>query len=84
MLFHLPACIQPKTFLRYHCGILCPGFIGSFLFKMKQIIDALLAMRILLQLIGQAAGVALLRKRNGTTQFHYKMPLYPLPVILAM
>ncbi|MBL0357041.1 MAG: hypothetical protein IPP72_09210 [Chitinophagaceae bacterium] len=51
---------------------------------MKQIIDALLAMRILLQLIGQAAGVALLRKRNGTTQLLYKMPLYPLPVILAM
>jgi amino acid transporter len=41
-------------------------------------------MRILLQFIGQAAGVVLLRKRNGTENLPYKMPLYPLPVILAI
>jgi len=60
------------------------AFIFSFLFKMKHIIDAILAMRILLQFIGQAAGVVLLRKRNGTTNLPYKMPLYPVPVILAI
>ena len=41
-------------------------------------------MRIMVQFIGQAVGVTLLRKRNGTKALPYKMPLYPLPVILAI
>lgn len=60
------------------------AFVFSLLFKMKHIIDGILAMRILLQFIGQAIGVMLLRKRNGTQQLPYRMPLYPLPVILAI
>jgi fructoselysine transporter len=59
------------------------AFIFSLLFKMKHIIDGILAMRILIQFIGQAIGVVLLRKRNGTTHLKYRMPLYPLPVILV-
>lgn len=60
------------------------AFLFSFLFKMKHVIDAILAMRILLQFIGQAIGVMLLRRRNGTTGLPYKMPFYPLPVLLAI
>jgi fructoselysine transporter len=62
------------------------AFVFSLLFKMKYIIDGILAMRIMVQFIGQAAGVVLLRKRNGTGQLPYKMPLYPLPVaaVIAM
>ncbi len=60
------------------------AFVFSLLFKMKHIIDGILAMRILLQFIGQAIGVVLLRKRNGTQHLPYKMPLYPLPVILVI
>ena len=60
------------------------AFLFSLLFKMKHIIDAILAMRILLQFIGQAVGVILLRKRNGSTNIPYKMPFYPIPVILAV
>ncbi len=60
------------------------AFIFSMLFKMKHVIDAILAMRILLQFIGQAIGVVLLRKRIGTANLPYKMPAYPLPVILAV
>jgi fructoselysine transporter len=60
------------------------AFIFSMLFKMKHVIDGILAMRIIVQFIGQAIGVMLLRKRNGTVQLPYKMPLYPLPVILAI
>lgn len=60
------------------------AFVFSMLFKMKHVIDAILAMRILLQFIGQAIGVSLLRKRNGTANLPYKMPLYPLPVLLAI
>jgi len=60
------------------------AFIFSMLFKMKHVIDGILAMRIIVQFVGQAIGVMLLRKRNGSTQLPYKMPLYPLPVILAI
>ena len=60
------------------------AFIFSLSFKMKHIIDGILAMRIMVQFIGQAAGVVLLRKRNGTENLPFKMPLYPLPVVLAI
>ncbi|MGG9970161.1 APC family permease [Ferruginibacter sp. SUN002] len=60
------------------------AFIFSLLFKMKHVIDGILAMRIMVQFIGQAVGVTLLRKRKGTVGLPYKMPLYPLPIILAI
>ena len=60
------------------------AFVFSMLFKMKHIIDGILAMRIMVQFVGQAIGVVLLHKRNGTEKLPYKMPLYPLPVLLAI
>jgi fructoselysine transporter len=60
------------------------AFIFSLLIKMKDAIDGILAMRIIVQFIGQAVGVVLLRRRRGTLNLPYKMPLYPLPVILAI
>ena len=59
-------------------------FIFSLLFKLSLVINAILAMRIIIQFIGQAVGVVLLRKRNGTNNLPYKMALYPLPVIVAI
>ena len=60
------------------------AFVFSLLFKMSHVIDGILAMRIMIQFVGQAVGVILLRKRNGTANLPYKMPLYPLPVFLAI
>lgn len=60
------------------------AFIFSLLFKMSDVISGILAMRIMVQFIGQAVGVVILRKRNGSRHLPYKMPLYPLPVILAI
>lgn len=60
------------------------AFVFSLLFKMKHVIDGILAMRIMVQFIGQAAGVILLRRRNGTKHLPYKMPLYPVPIILVI
>lgn len=60
------------------------AFIFSMLFRMGDVISGILAMRIMVQFIGQAVGVMLLRKRKGTTTLPFKMPLYPLPVILAI
>ena len=60
------------------------GLVFSLLFRMTDIISGILAMRIIVQFIGQAVGVILLRKRNGAPKLSYKMPLYPLPVIIAI
>ncbi len=60
------------------------AFIFSLLFRMGDIISGILAMRIMVQFIGQAVGVLLLRKRNGRHHLPYKMPLYPIPVVLAI
>jgi fructoselysine transporter len=60
------------------------AFVFSLLFRMADVISGILAMRIMVQFIGQAIGLVLLRKRNGSKNLPYKMPLYPLPVILAI
>ncbi len=60
------------------------SFVFSMLFRMSDVISGVLAMRIMMQFIGQAVGVILLRKRNGTNHLPYKMPLYPLPVIIVI
>ena len=60
------------------------GFVFSLLFRLGEVITAILAMRILIQFVGQAVGLVLLRRRLGTASLPFKMPLYPLPVILAI
>jgi fructoselysine transporter len=60
------------------------AFIFSLLLRMADVISGILAMRIMVQFIGQAVGVILLRNRNGKENLPYKMPLYPLPVLLAI
>ena len=60
------------------------AFVFSLLFRMGDVISGILAMRIMVQFIGQGVGLMLLRKRNGTTNLPFKMPLYPVPVILAI
>ncbi|MEP7144821.1 MAG: APC family permease [Ferruginibacter sp.] len=78
--------LHPTKNFPYVSLLVLAGFalVFSVLFKMKHVIDGILAMRIIVQFIGQAVGVTLLRKRNGTKGLPFKMPLYPLPVILAI
>ncbi|MEP6597311.1 MAG: hypothetical protein ABJA71_15270 [Ginsengibacter sp.] len=60
------------------------AFIFSILFKLSDVISAILAMRIIIQFIGQAVGLVLLRSKKNEIEFPYKMPLFPIPVILAI
>lgn len=71
----------PHISLLYLGGI---AFVFSLLFKLRDVIDAILAMRILIQFIGQGMGLLWLVKRKGKQHFAWRMPLYPLPVILAI
>jgi fructoselysine transporter len=70
-----------------HISLLAMGlaaFIFSLVFKLTDAIKALLAMRILIQFMGQAVGVMLLRKRWPARRLPFKMWLYPLPAALAL
>ncbi|MGI8583424.1 MAG: APC family permease [Chitinophagaceae bacterium] len=60
------------------------AFIFSLLFRLGDVINAILAMRILIQFIGQGIGLLILRRSNNQTDFPYKMPLFPLPVSIAI
>ncbi len=62
------------------------AFIFSMLFtnKLGDVISAILAMRIIIQFIGQAIGLLILRSKKNNVEFPYKMPLFPVPVILAI
>jgi fructoselysine transporter len=60
------------------------AFVFSLLFKMKEVITAIIVMRILVQFVGQAIGLIAYRKRHGSAGFPFKMPLYPLPAILSI
>ncbi|CCH56944.1 amino acid permease-associated region [Fibrisoma limi BUZ 3] len=64
------------------------GFAFSLLFRLGDVITAILAMRILVQFIGQAVGLLRLRQRRraggAAITFPFRMPLYPLPVLLAI
>ncbi len=71
----------PYVSLMVLCGL---GFVFSLLFKMSDVISAILAMRIVVQFMAQGVGVSLLRKRFGTKDLPFKMWLFPLPVIISI
>ena len=65
-----------------NCG--CGWSFFSLLFKLRDVITAILAMRILVQFVGQSIGLLLLHKRKGKDFFKWKMPLFPVPIIAAI
>lgn len=84
--FKVFARLHPTKYFPY-VSLLALGsvaFIFSLLFKLKDVINAILAMRILIQFIGQGIGLLLLHRRKGKDIFPYKMPLFPLPVFIAI
>jgi fructoselysine transporter len=60
------------------------GFLFSLIFKLGDAIKAILVMRILVQFVGQAVGIVLLRERLGHKNLPFKMWLYPIPVVLSI
>jgi len=71
----------PYISLIFLCSL---GFTFSLLLRLEKAIDSILAMRIIIQFIGQSAGLVLLRKRLGTKTLPFKMWLYPVPVVLSI
>ena len=71
----------PYISLIFLCAV---GFLFSLLFRLGEVISSILAMRILVQFIGQTIGLVLLRKRMGEGKLPFRMWLYPLPVIISI
>ena len=70
-----------------HISLLFLGgvaFIFSLLFRLSDVISTILAMRILIQFIGQGIGLILLRRSKNKPEFPYKMPWFPIPVYIAI
>jgi len=60
------------------------GFAFSLLFKMKDVITAIITMRIVVQFIGQSVGVIYWHKNKPDDIRPYKMWLYPLPAVIGI
>jgi amino acid transporter len=60
------------------------AFLFSITLKLETAIAGIPSMRLLVQFIGQAVGVMLLRRRRGAEGLPFKMWLYPLPAVLTM
>jgi amino acid transporter len=70
-----------------HISLLALGglaFIFSLLFKMKEVITAIIVMRILIQFVSQAVGVIVWHYNKPNEPRPFKMPLFPLPAILSI
>jgi len=70
-----------------HISLLILGalaFLFSIILKLETAIAGILAMRLIVQFIGQAIGVMLLRRRLGSERLPFKMWLYPAPAVLTM
>jgi amino acid transporter len=60
------------------------SLIFSVLFRLSDVIKAILAMRLLVQFIGQAIGLMRLHRRWPAARFPFKMWLYPVPAVVAI
>jgi amino acid transporter len=70
-----------------HISLLWLGavaFVFSLLFRLSEVISAILAMRILVQFVGGAIGLVVLRWRWPKQRFPYRMPFYPLPIVVVV
>ena len=84
--FPIFAKVHPKLNIP-HVSLLVLGalaFVFSLLFKMKEIITAIVVMRILVQFIAQSIGLIQFRIRFKQEQFPYKMYWFPIPPILGI
>ena len=83
--FHFLAAVHPKHGIPHRSLIALGAVAAAFCFlTLTQVITLLVITRILLQFFLQQAGVMLLRVQRPELVRPFRMPLYPLPPLLAM
>jgi fructoselysine transporter len=60
------------------------AFLFCLSLSLIDVIRAILAMRCIIQFIGQAVGLVLLHRRWGPYRLPFKMWLYPVPIVIAI
>ena len=60
------------------------AFVFSLLFKMKEVITAIIVMRIIVQFLGQSIGILLYHQKHKEEKFPFRMWLYPLPALIGI
>jgi amino acid transporter len=84
--FPVFAKVHPKYHFP-HISLLTLGaiaFVFSLLFKMKEVITAIITMRILIQFVSQAVGIIAWHIQKKNEPMPYKMPLFPIPAIISI
>jgi amino acid transporter len=83
--FRFLAAVHPRHGIP-HRSLVALGLVGAFFcfFSLAQVITMLVITRILLQFSLQQVGVILLRIRRPDLPRPFRIPLYPLPPIVAM
>jgi amino acid transporter len=83
--FRFLASVHPKHGIP-HRSLVALGFVGAFFcfFSLAQVITMLVITRILLQFFLQQFGVIYLRVRKPDLPRPFRMPLYPLPPLVAI
>jgi fructoselysine transporter len=70
-----------------HVSLLILGslaFLFSIVLKLETAIAGILAMRLLVQFIGQTFGLMLLQRRWSADKFPFRMWFYPIPAVLTI
>jgi amino acid transporter len=83
--FRFLAAVHPKHGIP-HRSLVALGLVASLFcfFSLQQVITMLVVTRILLQFFLQQAGVILLRMQRPELERPFKIPLYPLPPLVAI
>jgi len=84
--FPIFARLHPTKHFPYVSLLVLGGLASLFsvILSLQTAIVGILAVRLIVQFIGQAVGVMLLRRRWSLERFPFKMWLYPLPAVLSM
>jgi amino acid transporter len=60
------------------------AFFFSLLFKMKEVITAIIIVRIFIQFLSQSVGIILYHQKHKQENFPFRMWLYPLPALVGI
>lgn len=84
LFFKIFARVHPKHHIP-HVSLLMLGglgFVFALSFRMKEVITAIITMRILVQFVSQAVGVIAWHRREPERP--WRMPFFPIPALLSM
>jgi len=86
LFFPVFASLHPKHHIP-HISLLTLGLLGflfSLLFRMGEVITAIITMRILIQFLSQSVGVIAWHYTKKDDPRPWKMPLFPLPALISI